>query len=406
MNTHSDILFTAAGSGGHIQTALAVIEELRETNSELADRILFVGSNLTMEGELIKTPLEEVLCTRMNVKFVKIRGGKLQRSFSIHSFKLFIGILYSFLDSFRLIKRIKPKLIVSFGGYVSLPLALMSKIFGAKIITHEQTTSIGLSNNIIARIADVICFSYKESERFIPKGKKKVYTGSPSRAHLLKNTTYPALLKYIEHENSPLLNEKDYLKNLKNLEQTTLPVIFIMGGSQGSHVLNITVQELLPTLLIDFIVILQTGDNQVYKDFDAIQKTVQTLPDEIRENLVLRKFIYEEMGYIYANTDLFIGRSGANTVYEIGMLRIPSIFIPIPWVTHNEQYTNAKVVEDLGLSKIIVQRELTSSKLLDTIKEVYSTAKDRRANSIPHDLFPADASARVAKVLSELVSSL
>src|SRR5690606_13393634 len=111
--------------------------------------------------------------------------------------------------------------------------------------------------------------------------------------------------------------------------------LYISGGGQGSHVINLTIRDILPTLLQEYQIILQTGDNQVHRDYEVLYRDWKGLSNNLRDRLFVTKFIDEKnIGSVFNATSLFVGRSGANTVYELGALGIPAILIPIPWVTH------------------------------------------------------------------------
>lgn len=161
------IAFVAAGSGGHIQSALAVLEHLSGRYPEITKKSVFVGSNLNMEGEVKKVSLEESLCQRMGIPFVKMRSGKFQRQFALSTLRLLGGVILGFIDAWKFFSQHKPKLIVSFGGYSSLPMGIVAWLRGVKLIIHEQTTSVGLTNRILMKIADVSAISYKQSEPFL-----------------------------------------------------------------------------------------------------------------------------------------------------------------------------------------------------------------------------------------------
>ena len=121
-------------------------------------------------------------------------------------------------------------------------------------------------------------------------------------------------------------------------------------------------------LLQDFQLIVQTGDNKVTNDFNILNLESEKLEPELKRRLVVTKYINDnEIGSVLNNTDIFIGRAGANTVYEMGLMKIPSILIPIPWVTHNEQMKNAEILRDIGLARIIREGELTCEKLVMTV---------------------------------------
>lgn len=222
-------------------------------------------------------------------------------------------------------------------------------------------------------------------------------TGSPSREYIFSVKTVAQLDEYLSVHTTPLYEESEYIQRLVYIEEMSdvIPMIFIMGGSQGSHIMNETVAALLPELAKDHIVYLQTGDNQVMKDYDKIMNQVAAMPRELQKNIIVRKFIYEEMGLLYHNARQFVGRSGANTVYEIGMIGIPAIFVPIPWVTKNEQYTNAKIIKDLGFAEIIEQDHFSPEVLHNTLRKL-ETAKVPPAEEL-QKVFPRDAAENLTK---------
>lgn len=395
------IAFVAAGSGGHIQSALAVLEYVQQADPEMFKRCVFVGSNLNMEGELKKKSLEQILCERMGVPFYMVRGGKLQRQLSFRSIKLFFGILYGFLDAFRFFRLHKPEVVIAFGGYSSLPMGIMARLFKKKLIIHEQTTSIGLTNNILQRFANVSAISYANSKLYFNKAKNLIMTGSPSREYIFNVRTYKELEKYLQKNNLPLREDKHYMQYLSRLEHVKgkEPILLIVGGSQGSHMINETVSKCLKELAEEYYVYIQTGDNQVLNDFEMLNKVRDDLPVKLQQKIIIRKFIFEEMGLLYRLADIFLGRSGANTVYEMGMMNISSIFVPIPWVTKNEQFTNAKILKDLGVADIINQENFTPQSLLFA---VHNTSRLKKLNEEDRQkLFPMNAAENIYKIMKK-----
>jgi len=179
------------------------------------------------------------------------------------------------------------------------------------------------------------------------------------------------------------------------VNQEEYPVIYISGGSLGSHVINDTVRCALHNLLNKYQVILQTGDNKIYNDYDKLVKEKITLDEHLKERFFPVKYVESsEIGFLYNNIDLFVGRSGANTVYEVGVLELPSIFIPIPWVTHNEQFENAKVLKDFGLSEILPEGELTPENLVLKIDRYLQKERDINHSGLKK-AFPLDAAKKI-----------
>lgn len=366
------VIVTGGGSGGHISAALSIISSLQERYILSSKNFLYIGGDLGMEGEKPGNSLEQKIMKDKDFNSQYIRAGKLQRSFSFNTIRLVFRSFLGFWDSYKIVRRFKPDLVISTGGFVTVHVCLIAKLFKAKVYLHEQTSTVGLTNKIVGKICDKVFISFASSKRYFPKDKT-VLTGNVVRQEIFDTNGHTKVIQGI----------KDMQK------ESELPLIYISGGGLGSHVINNTVKDALNLLLQKYQIILQCGDNKVYKDFDVLSKVKDGLDQEKRGRVFLVKYLNEkEIGYVLNNIDLYVGRAGANTVYELGVLQIPSIFIPIPWVTHNEQYENAKVLKDLGLAEILNEGELTGESLVlkidrslskerviskDKIKEIFKT---------------------------------
>ncbi len=349
------IMITGGGSGGHISVAHGYIEELERRYSNVKEQILYVGSDLGMVGEKNKESLEEKVMKELDIPFKKIRAGKLQRTFELSTIKLLFRSIIGIFDAIRVTKEYKPDFIFCTGGYLGVPIAIAGYIFKIPIYLHEQTAAVGLSNKFVSRFAKQIYITFPSSVQYLPK-EKTVHTGNIIREAIFNENSNTPLSKYINEM------KKDNKK-----------IVYITGGSLGSHKINCVVSQMLKYALEEYQIILQTGDNQVTKDYEILCKEWNKLPDKLRKRFYVTKYVNtDEIGYVFKHTDLVIGRAGANTVYELGVLKKESILIPIPWVTHNEQYLNAKILEDAGLSTILPEGELTCEKLHRTISKVLS----------------------------------
>ncbi len=395
---HSSIIFTAAGSGGHIFAAIATLKSFQSQYPTLAKELVFVGSTLTMEGEKRQLPMEERLTTRMGIPFRKIRMGKLQRQLSFQTIKHMLKVVLGFWDAFWLLKELKPSVIVAFGGYVSFPLVIVGRLFGAKIVLHEQTSNIGLTNKLLQPFASVIAVTFETS---LPYFKKKpIVVGSPTMFHIYGIEDFTHLKGYLEKENSRILEDPAYIETLQQLERVKgkYPILLMSGGSQGSHFLNEQIKSILPELLKEMYVVLQVGENEYYNDFVTLSEYVKTLPLDLASKCIVRRFVYEEYGYLMKKADLFLGRSGANTVYQVGMNNLKAVFVPIPWVTRNEQYTNAMILKEKGLADIVEQDSCTPAALLLAIKK--QLEKGILDTEMP--AFPIDSDKQLAREIGKL----
>jgi UDP-N-acetylglucosamine--N-acetylmuramyl-(pentapeptide) pyrophosphoryl-undecaprenol N-acetylglucosamine transferase len=375
------LVVTGGGSGGHISTASAIISALRKNYEINNNNFLYIGGDLGMTNEKPGNSLEQKIFANESFNKKYIRAGKLQRNFSAHTIFLLLRTFLGFIDSYKILKDFKPDIVLSTGGFVSVPVCLTAKMLGSKIYLHEQTAVVGLSNKIVSKYCEKIFVAFPSSKKYFPK-EKTIHTGNLIRPEIFyksgKGKTTESLKKMF-------------------ILQEDLPIVYISGGSLGSHIINRTVKEALPSLLQDFQIILQTGDNKEFRDYELLVKEKKKLSPNLQDRFLPIKYIgNKEIGFVLNNIDFFVGRSGANTVYEMGVLQIPSIFIPIPWVTHNEQEENAKILERLGLAKILNEGELTPENLVLKMRRFYEKEKNYNPSEI-EKIFVRNAQEKILK---------
>ena len=175
-------------------------------------------------------------------------------------------------------------------------------------------------------------------------------------------------------------------------------VIYVTGGSTGSHAINRVIFESIHDLLKEFIVIHQTGDSKVYKDFDKASELKENLPQENRKNYIYKKYISpEEIGYVLNRANIIVSRSGANTVNEILTLGKKSILIPLPQGQENEQLENARIAQKQGFAIVLRQDYLTKESLLVSIKEAIELLPKK-----PIDTYSKDAGKNIYSVIKNI----
>lgn len=321
-------------TGGHHSSALPVIAELREKYPAI--NIYWFGHKHSMWRDKNVT-LEYQEITALNIPFVNLRAGKLYKTYNIlRLLKLPIG----FIQALYMLVKIRPDIILSFGGYLGVPVVLVGKLLGFPSATHEQTVVIGYANAFIEKFADKVFYSWPSSEKYLPK-TKSVFTGLPIRREIFTATSNAFLC-------SP-----------------DLPTIYITAGKSGSHFINMLIHKILKELLTVSNIIHQCGDHSLYADYDLLQKKYVEIKDEAKGTYNLRKFVHSsEIGEAYAKADFVVSRAGAHTIYELLVLKKPAVVIPISWVSHNEQNKNAALLKGYGLAKVLDENELTADKLL------------------------------------------
>ena len=342
------IIFT----GTHFTPALAVIEEIKKKEPW---EIYYLGRKYTLEGEKIPSPESQIL-PKMGVKFIPIPAGRLQRRFTRWTIPSLLRVPFGLFKALKVILEIKPKVIVSFGGYVGVPVVIAGFLRRVPILIHEQTATVGLANKISVRFAQKIAISFPESKTFFPEGKV-VFTGNPLRPEIFKS-------------GKPLfpLNEKK-------------KTIYITGGSQGASIINETVERCLLDLVIQYNVVHQCGAKD-YPHFKE-KKAKDYFPVDYVDN--------NSIGWVFEKADLVVSRGGANTILELAALGKPAIIIPIPWATHNEQLKNAEFLAKSGVAEILPQEKLNPQNLKDLIEKMmanlssYQKAGEKLKKTIPRD---------------------
>ncbi len=383
MPLEKKIVVTGGGSGGHISTASAIISAIKKNYELNNENFLYIGGDLGMTNEKPGNSLEQRTFANETFNKKYIRAGKLQRKFSIRGIFLLLRTFLGFLDSYKILKDFKPDIVLSTGGFVSVPVCLTAKMLKSKIYLHEQTAAVGLSNKIVSKYCEKIFVTFPSSMKYFPQ-EKTIHTGNLVRQEIFHKSGKG---KVVEGLKKMLVQQED------------LPIVYISGGSLGSHIINRTVKDALLSLLQDFQIILQTGDNKEFRDYELLAEEKRKLSPHLQDRFLPVKYIgNKEIGFVLNNIDLFVGRSGANTVYEMGVLQIPSIFIPIPWVTHNEQEENARILEKLGLAEILNQGELTPENLVLKMRRFYEKEKNYDSSKI-ENIFLKNAQEKILEAI-------
>ncbi len=328
------IIFT----GGHHNSALEVAKTMRLRRP--GTKFLWLGHKHTMlHDKSLSGEYREV--TAAGFEFKELKAGKLSRQFKLI---YWARIPYGFLQALYYVMKFRPNLIVSFGGYLAVPVVIAGSLFGVPVVTHEQTTVVGIANRLIGRFAKKIFLTWESSAVYFDP-KKTVYTGLPLRQAFRQNN--PDLFRFN--------NDK--------------PTIYISGGKQGSHRINEAVKEVLQEILGVANVIHQVGSTTTTDDFKIMKELRESLPPELQERYVVRDYVFEpDIGSVFARANLVVSRSGAHIVYELAVLGKPCILIPLPNTSHDEQARNAKLLEENGLARIIPQADLTPTRIIDEIK--------------------------------------
>lgn len=355
--------------GGHLTPALSVIEAL-PSDAE----VLYVGRKNALEGDKALS-LEYETITKKGIAFENIRTGRLQRSMTRHTIPSLARVPFGFFSAFRILRKFKPDVVVGFGGYVSFPIITAAHTLRIPVVIHEQTLEAGAANKMSAKFADKICISFESSAKYFPK-EKVVLTGNPIR----KTVTNPG----------------------KKFDPgVTGPIIYITGGSQGSHFINQLVGEVLPHLLEKFVIVHQTGAAAEFNDFDKLSILRDGL-NKNREKYILSKFFSpEDIGSIMKASSLIISRAGINSVSEIIVLKKPALLIPLPVSQKDEQLKNAQFVKKVGLGEVAEQKDLTPEEFLFRINGMMGNIDSYKlTDSAKH--FPKNSAEKIVSIIYDL----
>ena len=330
-------------TGTHLTPALELIRQLK-SDPEINWQINYIGRK--NNSSVDNTPsIESNIIPKIGVNFYSINCGKLDRRWIPNTLKGLPQTIKSIFAAFSLIKKIKPDIVVSFGGYVSVPIIISASLKKIPSITHEQTLTNSLTTKINSLFVNIVALSFnnQKQKNSLPK-HKIVVTGNLLRQELF---------------NPKKSKIGDQLTKIKP------KIIFITAGNQGSHTINLLIKNILPQLQ-DFFIIHQTGKT----DFNIFKKLTQKY-----SNYQVFDYIEaNDIGHIFNKSELIISRSGANTSQEIAVLNKKSILIPLKVSQQNEQLLNALWVKEKlpQNTEIIEEKDLNSINLLNTINNLIS----------------------------------
>lgn len=324
------IVLTGGGTAGHVTPNMALIPELTKDGFD----IHYIGSYEGIERDLI---------TGIQIPYHGISSGKLRRYFDRKNFSDPFKVLKGYTQASRLLKQLKPDIVFSKGGFVSVPIVLAAKHKHIPCIIHESDMTPGLANKLAMSGATKICCNFPETLQYLPK-EKAVLTGSPIRQELFQGNKERGLA-FCGFTNSK-------------------PVILVIGGSLGSVVVNNAVRESLDYLLEHFQIIHLCGK----------EKLDETLKN--KKGYMQFEYVKKELNDLFAATDLMISRAGANAICELLSLRKPNILIPLSAsASRGDQILNARSFEKQGYSYVIEEETLTKETLIQAVQEVYHNRK-------------------------------
>jgi UDP-N-acetylglucosamine--N-acetylmuramyl-(pentapeptide) pyrophosphoryl-undecaprenol N-acetylglucosamine transferase len=322
------IVLTGGGTAGHVTPCIALLPELQKEGYD----IQYIGSYNGIERKLIE---------EYNIPYHGISSGKLRRYFDIKNISDPFKVVKGYLEARKILKQLKPDIVFSKGGFVTVPVVMAAKKYKIPVIIHESDMTPGLANRLAIPSAIKICANFPETVKYLPS-EKAVLTGTPIRKELFSGNKLRGL---------------DFCGFSANK-----PVILIIGGSSGSRAINELVRGMLPTLLRDYQIIHLCGKGNLDERLNEMSGYVQF------------EYSKSELSDLLAASDLVISRAGANAICELLALRKPNILIPLPAASsRGDQILNAESFERQGYSFVLKEEDLSLSSLLQSIKTVMDT---------------------------------
>ena len=328
------IVLTGGGTAGHVTPNIALMGRLKEQGYQIS----YIGSYNGIE----KTLIEE-----LGIPYYGISSGKLRRYFDLKNFTDPFRVLKGFSEARKLLKQLKPDVVFSKGGFVTVPVVVAAGRLKIPAIIHESDMTPGLANKLCIPSAVKVCCNFPETKAHLPEGKA-VVTGTPIRPELLQGDADKG------RAFTGFTSEK--------------PVIMIIGGSLGAQAVNDAIRRILPQLLKDFQVVHLCGKGKQDDSKNDLKGYVQY------------EYIESELADLFAMADIVISRAGANAICELQALKKPNLLIPLSAnASRGDQILNARSFEKQGFSMVLEEEAITDEVLLKAIHDLYDHRETYRA---------------------------
>lgn len=325
------IILTGGGTAGHVTPNIAMLPLLREEEYDIS----YIGSYNGIEKKLI---------TGQGIPYYGIASGKLRRYLDLKNLTDPFRVIKGYLQARKLIKTLKPDVVFSKGGFVSVPVVLAAHRSHIPVIIHESDMTPGLANKLCIPSASKVCCNFPETVSMIPDNKG-ILTGTPIRAELSAGNRQAGL-------------------DLCHFTSSK-PVIMVMGGSLGALHVNEAIRNILPRLLERFQIIHLCGKGKVDESFYSTTGYYQF------------EYIDKELKDLFAAADIVVSRAGANAIFELLTLHKPNLLIPLPAkASRGDQILNASSFKKQGFSMVLPEEELTDDSLYNAICSLYEHRMD------------------------------
>ncbi len=375
------IVFTGGGTGGHIYPGLAIADELKAISNEYS--IIWIGSNNGKDKKMVQANVSKD-GTKSCDRFIAIPSGKLRRYFSLQNFIDIFKIGFGFIASIIILIKVKPLVVFSKGGFVSVPPCAAAKLLGIPVYTHECDFSPGLATKLNVRFAKKILLSYEESKSFFAPTvqTKLLVVGNPVR-DIFWNADSNSGYSFLEYKKS------------------NKPLLMVLGGSSGAKQVNNVVFEKLDWLLEQFDVVHQTGPGD---DFSRALELVAERASDATKVYKPFDFIYTEMPHVLSCADVILSRSGANSIWECAVEQKPMLLLPLAGSgTRGDQVENAKHFQQKGGAIVVDSLEKDFTVLCGNITSALELLKHEENLQTMRDVLKDMTKSNPAKIIASLL---
>ncbi len=337
-------IIAAAGTGGHINPGIAIANKIMQEEPD--SEIIFIGTKRGLENDLVP---------RAGYELKTVDSYGISRSLSIKNIKRLIKTLGAIRSSKNIIKEFKPDIVIGTGGYICISVCKAAKKLKVPYVIHESNVLPGISTKLLAKKAAKVLVGFKETREKLPKTANIIVTGTPTKVRKLE------------------LTEKEVSDRRKELGfDDKKPIVLVFGGSQGAQSINTAMCDIIKEVSkgkkINYQLMWATGPKQ-FDEAKLDLKLSNIDIENINKGIKVVPYIYD-MESVMNVVDLLVCRSGAMTVTEIEKVGKPAIFIPYPYAAENHQEYNARALENVKAAKVILDKELSATKLNEMIEDL------------------------------------
>ncbi len=334
------VIIAAAQTGGHINPGIAIANKIKKESKNA--EIMFIGTTRGLENDLVP---------RAGYELKTIEAYGINRKISIENIKNIFKNMKGLNEAKKIIKEFNPDIVIGTGGFICGPVLMAAKKYKIPTILHESNAFPGVAVKLLSKKVDTILVGFEDAVKRLPKAKKVVVTGTPTKINKINLS---------KEQKGRILDELKLNKDL--------PIVLVFGGSQGAKSINSTLIDIIKNEAnVNYQIIWASGPKQ----YDVIRENLKESNIDINKikNVKILPYIYnmEEMMNL---ADIIISRSGAMTINEVAITQKPAIFVPFPFATENHQEYNAKVLENAGSAKIILDENLNMNTLTKTLNEM------------------------------------